>query len=43
MLDSEEQEKSDAAGGEGELGERKQCGMHGLHIDAIGQAKKDAL
>ena len=28
-----------AAGGVGEIGERKQCGMCGLHIGSIGQAE----
>ena len=30
-------------GGEVELGDRKQCGMPGLHIGAIGQANEDAI
>ena len=32
-----------AAGGEGDLGERKQCGMRSLNIGAIGQANEDAI
>ena len=32
-----------AAGGEGDLGERKQCGMYGLHIGSIGYANEDAI
>ena len=32
-----------AAGSEGELGEREQCGMSFLHIGAIGQANEDAI
>ena len=32
-----------AAGGEGDLGEREQCGMCCLHIGAIGQADEDAI
>ena len=32
-----------AAGSEGELVERKQCGMCGLNIGAIGQTNKDAI
>ena len=31
------------AGGKGDLGEQKKCGLRGLHIGNIGQADKDAI